>query len=113
MKQQDFVAEYLSARDRISEKDHAEFEHAFASRWKNPVVVFFFSLQLGFVGMDRFVLGHPGLGLLKLITFGGLLVWMFADWFRIAGLARDENMKLIRELELNFANASATQEAGT
>lgn len=37
------------------------------------------SLFLGYVGIDRFYLGYTGLGILKLMTFGGLGLWALID----------------------------------
>lgn len=37
------------------------------------------SILLGFLGADRFYLGRTGLGVLKLVTFGGYFVWWAVD----------------------------------
>ena len=37
------------------------------------------SFFVGWLGIDRFYLGHTGLGILKLITFGGLGIWYVID----------------------------------
>lgn len=42
------------------------------------------SLLVGQLGVDRFYLGHVGLGLLKLFTLGGLGIWWYIDCIRIA-----------------------------
>ena len=42
------------------------------------------SILLGEIGVDRFYLGYTGLGILKLITFGGAGIWWLIDVIRIA-----------------------------
>ena len=46
------------------------------------------SWSIGFLGADRFYKGEMGLGVLKLVTFGGVGVWWFIDaviWTRDLG----------------------------
>ena len=42
--------------------------------------VWLFSFLLGYLGVDRFVRGQIGLGVVKLITVGGCGVWSLIDW---------------------------------
>ncbi len=55
------------------------------------LAVFFLSFMWGIVGVDRMYLGKWGTGFLKLITLGGLGIWVLTDLTMImAGTMRDK-----------------------
>lgn len=55
------------------------------------LAVFFLSFMWGIVGVDRMYLGKWGTGFLKLITLGGLGIWILTDLTMImAGTMRDK-----------------------
>jgi TM2 domain-containing membrane protein YozV len=66
---------------------------------KSQSTTFLLSYFLGFLGVDRFYLGYTGLGILKLLTCGGLGIWAVIDMVLIAvGSMRDANgLALMRE----------------
>lgn len=43
------------------------------------LVIFIAAILVGYLGIDRFINGNIGLGLLKLVTLGGFGVWWIAD----------------------------------
>jgi TM2 domain-containing membrane protein YozV len=53
------------------------------------------SVVFGRVGVDRFIMGKVGTGILKLITLGGLGIWWLVDVILIATKYNYENVKWI------------------
>lgn len=50
----------------------------------NWVLTLVMSVVFGQLGVDRFLMGHIGLGILKLITLGGCGIWWLIDLILIA-----------------------------
>ncbi len=48
------------------------------------LVALLLSIFVGALGIDRFYMGYIGLGILKLVTFGGCGIWTLIDIILIA-----------------------------
>lgn len=61
----------------------------------NWVLALVMSIVFGQLGVDRFIMGHVGLGILKLITFGGFGIWWIIDIILIATKYNFSNVKWV------------------
>ena len=66
--------------------------------FKDPTVVLILSVLLGELGVDRFMVGDIGLGVLKLLTLGGCLIWWVVDMCIISKRAKEVNFQKLNEL---------------
>jgi serine/threonine protein kinase len=61
---------------------------------KDKTVALVLSLIFGVLGVDRFYLGQPALGAVKLLTYGGFCIWWIVDVVAIAkGTIKDSEGK--------------------
>ena len=61
----------------------------------NWTLTLIMSILFGSLGVDRFIMGHVGLGILKLITFGGCGIWWLVDVILIAMKHQFEGIKWV------------------
>lgn len=65
---------------------------------KKPSTMFFVSLFLGVFGVDRFILGDIRMGIIKLMTFGGMLVLWLIDLFTINNRTKFYNFNNVNNI---------------
>lgn len=76
--------------DRMSDRD---IIRVVERRYYNPAVMSAVSILGGYLGIDRFIVGDPLLGTLKLLTAGGFGIWYVTDLFFIYSRAQTKNFK--------------------
>ena len=88
--------------DQLPEERRHTFHAAFQARKKGHATAFVLSLFFGFLGIDRFFLGHVGLGLAKMFTFGACGMWWFVDLFFIMSATEAHNLEQLDVLRLAY-----------
>lgn len=88
----------LHCMNQLPENRRLEFQMAFAAQKKERNTALLLAIFLGEFGIDRFYLGQTLIGVLKLCTFGGCLMWSLLDCFLILGATDAHNNALLDEL---------------
>ena len=90
-------------RKGLPEEKQEQFDMLLASQMKSPVVAIVLSLFFGWLGVDRFYIGKVGLGIGKLLTGGGFLIWWLIDLFLIMGATRQRNLEVALTVKLQIS----------
>jgi len=91
-------ANIQTIRERLAATPDSKSDLIRFYEYKNPTVMLLISIFLGQLGIDRFMLGDIGLGVLKLITAGGCGIWWLVDLFTVQDRTREYNYKKFIEI---------------
>ncbi|BCS85469.1 MULTISPECIES: TM2 domain-containing protein [Prevotella] len=80
--------------DKLDNLDYS-FACAYLAQMKDPTIALILSILVGAYGVDRIYVGDVGLGILKLLTCGGLGIWWIVDLFYISDLTRTKNYETL------------------
>lgn len=82
-------------KQKLLTADEEKFSLVSAVEFKDPTTILLVSIFLGGLGIDRFMLGETGMGILKLLTLGLCGILTIADWFTVQKKARELNYNKI------------------
>lgn len=85
-------------REKLEVLDDSKLLVISSVEYKEPTTMLLISLFLGVLGIDRFMLGETGTGILKLLTGGVCGILTIADWFSITNRTKEYNFKRIMEV---------------
>lgn len=81
-------------KEKLLAIDESKFSLVSSVEMKDPTTLLLVSIFLGGLGIDRFMIGETGMGILKLLTAGCCGILTIIDWFTISKKTK----------ELNFTN---------
>lgn len=85
-------------KEKLRTIDEDKFSLVQAIDFKDPTTLLLISLFLGTLGIDRFMVGDTGLGILKLLTCGCCGILTIVDWFTITKKAKEVNFNKVMTL---------------
>lgn len=97
--QQYFPAEKVFLlREKLQQASDDKFVMISSVELKNPTTLLLVSLFLGGWGVDRFMLGDTGMGVLKLLTGGLCGILALVDLFTISNKTKELNFQKVYSL---------------
>ena len=82
-------------RERLLNADDNKMVMLSTVEMKDPTTLLLVSIFLGSLGIDRFMLGHTGMGILKLLIGGCCGILTIIDWFTVQGKAKEINYQKV------------------
>ena len=92
------VAEQMQLCENMTEQQRFLFQAQYGAVRKDRVLILVLSIFFGGLGIDRFVVGDIGMGILKLLTGGIFGILWVIDWFLIMGRVDAVNRRNATEI---------------
>ena len=85
-------------KDKLRTMDDEKFSLISTIEMKDPTTLLLVSIFLGALGIDRFMIGDTGMGILKLLTGGCCGILAIIDWFTISKKTKEKNFNKVMSL---------------
>ena len=101
------VAEQMQLCENMTEQQRFLFQAQYGAVRKDRTLILVLSIFFGGLGIDRFVVGDIGMGILKLLTGGIFGILWVIDWFLIMGRVDDVNRRNATEIAMAIKMSGA------
>lgn len=93
----------------VSEESEQMFAMAYRSQRKDETTILLLTLVgiIGIAGIQRFVLGHIGMGVLFLLTLGLCYIGTIVDAVNHRKLASEYNVKVASQIAMNLSSGAS------
>ena len=88
----------LFLRERLLAADDSRMIMMTSVEFKDPTTILLISIFLGPLGIDRFMLGETGMGILKLLTGDCCGILTIIDWFTVQNKAKEANFQKLMSM---------------
>ena len=85
-------------KEKLTDMDESKLTMLQTIDLKDPTTILLVSIFLGGLGIDRFMLGDTGMGILKLLTGGVCGILTIIDWFTGSNTTKELNFNKIMTL---------------
>ncbi|MBQ8044627.1 MAG: TM2 domain-containing protein, partial [Clostridia bacterium] len=85
-------------KEKLRTMDEEKFNMIQAMSFKDPTTILIVSIIVGILGIDRFMIGDTGMGVLKLLTAGCCGILWFIDMFTISKKVKEKNFNTVMTL---------------
>ena len=85
-------------REKLAQTDESKLSSISAAAYKDPSTMLLISIFVGSLGVDRFMLGDTGMGVLKLLTGGCCGVLWLIDLLGITKKVQEYNYNELMKL---------------
>jgi len=82
-------------KEKLLSADESKLNLVNAADLKDPTTILLISIFVGSLGVDRFMIGDTGMGVLKLLTAGVCGILTIVDWFTISNKTRELNFQKV------------------
>lgn len=82
-------------REKLRTIDDEKFSLISFVSFKEPITVLIVSILFGYLGIDRFMIGDVGMGILKMFTLGLFGILTIYDWVTISKTVKEKNFNKI------------------
>ena len=92
------LQQWTVVKDELNKLPDEKAVQVIVTQYRSPSTMQVIAICLGFLGIDRYMLGDIGLGILKFLSMAcGGIIWVIVDIFSVKRRTYDYNFKKFNE----------------